>query len=111
MVAVSAGPGCRTVVAHISGRSGPYVEFMTSEFDVTTNPAPASAPEAVLEDIMATVGVDGLVAAMGRPGDDRLVQGHLVPAPAAGGVRAGDQRRGALGGAGAPGDPDWLALP
>jgi hypothetical protein len=78
MVAVSAGPGCRTVVAHISGRSGPYVEFMTSEFDVTTNPAPASAPEAVLEDIMATVGVDGLVAAMGQPGLMAAVDQHAA---------------------------------
>src|SRR4029453_7060484 len=71
-------PGCRTVVSHISGRSGPYVGFMTSEFGVTTNPAPTSAPEAVLDDIMPTGGGEGLVAAMGQPGLMAAVDQHAA---------------------------------
>jgi hypothetical protein len=51
---------------------------MTSEFNVTTNPAPATAPEAFLEEIMAKVGVDGLVAAMGRPGLMAVVDQHAA---------------------------------
>jgi Family of unknown function (DUF6401) len=51
---------------------------MTSEFNVTTNPAPASTPELVLEEIMAQVGVDGLVAAMGRPGLMAAVDQHAA---------------------------------
>ncbi|HEY4570977.1 MAG TPA: DUF6401 family natural product biosynthesis protein [Kribbella sp.] len=51
---------------------------MTSEFNVTANSAPASAPEALLEDIMASVGVDGLLAAMGRPGLMAAVDQHAA---------------------------------
>jgi len=51
---------------------------MTSEFNVTTDAAPASAPEAFLEEIMAKVGVDGLVAAMGRPGLMAIVDQHAA---------------------------------
>ena len=51
---------------------------MTSEFNVTTNPARASAPEALLEEIMAQVGVDGLVAAMRSPGLLAAVDQHAA---------------------------------
>ena len=78
MVAVSGSPGCRPVVTHICRQNGPYVGRMTSEFNVTTNAAATSTPEAVLEEIMAQVGVDGLVAAMGRPGLMAVVDQHAA---------------------------------
>jgi hypothetical protein len=51
---------------------------MTSEFPVTTNPAPATSPEVVLDDMMAKVGVDGLAAALTVPGLMAAVDQHAA---------------------------------
>jgi hypothetical protein len=49
---------------------------MTSEFPVTAGLAAATAPEAVLEGIMARVGADALAAAMRTPGLMAAVDQH-----------------------------------
>jgi hypothetical protein len=50
---------------------------MTSEFPVTKKSAPV-APEVVLDDLMAKVGVDGLAAALANPGLMAEVDQHAA---------------------------------
>jgi hypothetical protein len=51
---------------------------MTNENPVTANAAPATAPEVILDDMMARVGVDGLAAAMGNTGLMAAVDQHAA---------------------------------
>jgi hypothetical protein len=78
MGAVSARPGCRSVTGCVGRSWRPYVGFMTSEFPITANPAPATAAETVLDDAMAIVGIDGLVAAMATPGLMAAIDQHAA---------------------------------
>ncbi len=51
---------------------------MTSEHHAAAHSAPATNPQAVLDDIMAKVGVDGLVAALENPGLMAAVDQHVA---------------------------------
>jgi hypothetical protein len=51
---------------------------MTSDHPVSTNAAPATDAQATLDDLMARVGVDGLVAAMENPGLMAAVDQHVA---------------------------------
>lgn len=51
---------------------------MTSEHHAAAHSAPATNPQAVLDDIMARVGVDGLVAALENPGLMAAVDQHVA---------------------------------
>jgi hypothetical protein len=56
----------------------PYIELMTSELPVTARLAAATAPEAVLEGIMARVGAAGLAATVRTPGLMAAVDQHAA---------------------------------
>ncbi|MDT5037202.1 MAG: hypothetical protein QOE03_2387 [Micromonosporaceae bacterium] len=51
---------------------------MTNENPATANVVPVTAPEVILDTMMAKVGVDGLTAAMAQPGLLAIIDQHAA---------------------------------